>query len=150
VIRAGVRGMAVSGLGFLVFSLTGGALGAGNAQLIARLEAVDRLSTSISNSMTHGLGLRVYIAGKACDVLLVDSPEVNLKGGMPEMIHRGGGAYADIWKNRGIEGFVSSELPGVTQVVYRNRHNGMAWIFGSGQLKQPDAKGLKPCSYPKK
>lgn len=90
----------------------------------ARLVALDKLNAALRNSLTKNFELRASLAGE--DTLLVESPTTNLQEGMVDFIHRGQGAYADIWPG-GIRGFAVGN--GFSRVVYKNLPNGGSWTM---------------------
>lgn len=90
----------------------------------ARIAALERLNASFPTSLTKNLSFRARLAGE--DTLVFESPVVNLEEGMVDFIHRGQGAYKDIWPG-GIKAFAASN--GFSKVVYRSLPNGATWTL---------------------
>jgi len=121
-------------------SIAVGAFAATPAQ--QRVQAAAQLQRTFQSDL-GGWGLHFVVRGKNCDVLHMDTTEVNLYPQMMEAM-----AYGTVEYGRILPGGVNKMAfnRGFRTVVYSNAHNARHVSFGDAKLDRKSASKLRVCT----
>lgn len=125
----------------IVMFCAGAASAATPAQ--SRMQAARSLESTFGRSEIAGFGLRFVVRGKQCDVLQVESGEVNLYEEMMHALANGTVMYGKILPG-GVNQFAFSH--GFRRVIYTNEGNATYTSFGQPKLTRTELKKMQRCT----